>query len=743
MELLEPLPESVKSALCKITGDPECARLVVSSDIDGNRLFGERWLVATPTTVFVFLPNGSTAQVLTEVPLSDIQAANAEHLIGNGVLQVTVRDRPVELLHFSNTLASKFHRAARQIEALARNEPLAFLGKEEKTTCDRCGRYLPAGSSVCPGCIHKGRVLRRLLRFTWPYRLQAAYVLALMLSVTALGLAPPWIIRILTDDVLLNRDGRPDEVRVRLLAYIILVLIAIGVIQMAIGIARGRTAAWLGSRLTLDIRTELYNTLQRLSLSYYDRNQVGAVMARVTQDTNALQHFLVEGLNYCVVSVLTLGGICVILFWWNWQLALWVLAPTPVVVTISLMVKSRMFRAFHKYWHSWSKLGAILNDSLSGIRVVRAFAQEDREINRFGRRSTAVFDATINAERFVATFWPIMIFITATGTLIFWWVGGRDVIRGDMSIGMLIGYYGYLGMIHGPLQMLTRIPDWLSRCLTATERIFEILDTEAEVANAPDAISLPDMQGEVEFDNVTFGYESYNPVLRHIHLHIHPGEMIGLVGHSGSGKTTLINLICRFYDPTEGQILIDGVDARKISMQDLRRQIGVVLQEPFLFNGTVAENIAYAKRDATRDEIMQAAKAANAHEFILKLPDGYDSQVGERGGRLSGGERQRISIARAILHNPKILILDEATSSVDTETERQIQEALGRLVKNRTTFAIAHRLSTLRNSDRLIVMEEGRIDEMGSHDELIRKKGTYYRLVEIQRELSKIKAVQV
>jgi ATP-binding cassette subfamily B protein len=328
------------------------------------------------------------------------------------------------------------------------------------------------------------------------------------------------------------------------------------------------------------------------------------------------------------------------------------------------------------------------------------------------------------------------------GTLLVWYFGGRDVLHKEMSLGALVAFMAYVWMFYGPVQSLSQLVNWCSRSLTAAERVFEILDVEPEVADSDDAVEMPDVDGHVEFKDVVFGYEAHRPVLKNISFDVTPGEMIGLVGHSGAGKTTTINLLCRFYTPDEGEILVDGVPVRNIRIADLRRQLGVVPQDTFLFGGTIAENIAYAKPGATKEEIIQAAKVANAHDFILRKPDGYETHLGEQGGGLSAGEKQRLAIARAVLHDPRILILDEATSQLDVETEKQVQEAVGRLVEGRTTFAIAHRLATLRNADRLIVIKNGEIVEIGSHDELLENDGEFKRLVKTYQEISKVRAVE-
>lgn len=712
-------------------GEPrqEDVLIRLDADFDENGGFGHRVLEVTNECVRVLESSGATA---FQMPISDIQTARNEPLVGGGRLEITAKTGDIlPIVTYSQTVAAKFSEAARGIEQLAKGEALSINLKQERTRCANCNRLLPEKDGICPACVNRTKTLGRIARYLTPYKPQAAALALLAVVTTALNLAPGLIQATLIDRVLTAHKDLPR------LYWLTGVWLGVVVLNVAAQIGTGRLTAFLSGHIAADLRSSLYRAIEFLQLSYFDKKQVGAITSRVTQDTDRVWGFLVDGAPFIVTNGLLMVGVAAFLLRTNWQLTLAILAPVPIVVLIAAAFWKPMSTMFHRVGQKWARFHIHLNESLSGIRVVKAFANEDHENAKFLRRNDELRDAGIQADTRWFTIFGAMTLFTSMGGLICWTVGGAMVYNRQMSLGDFWLFNAYLALIYMPLQWFGQLNNWFSRAMAGAERIFEVMDTEKE-KYAEDDAQHHAVEGTVEFENVRFGYDKSNPILKGLTFTAKPGEMIGLVGKSGAGKSTTINLICRFYEPDAGSLKIDGIDYREMSLQDLRRQIGIVLQEPFLFNGSVADNIAYGKPGAAFDEIIAAAKAANAHNFILSKPDGYDTMVGERGAKLSGGERQRVSIARAILHNPRILILDEATSSVDVETEKQIQEALGRLTAGRTTFAIAHRLSTLRNADKLIVLDKGAIVEMGSHAELMEKQGEFYKLVETQSAVTQI-----
>ncbi len=747
MPVLETPPPSVQKTLRTHYKDSDYApepRLSLQADIAPDGTYGERWLIVDQTHLRVVTPQpAGPARVDFEAPLKDIKAARTDSLVGSGALRLVMSDgRVVEAVRYTLALAPAFVTVSRILEAyLKEEEPSDSLlaDLDTKKNCGKCGDPLPDDTNVCPKCVDKKAVMMRLLGYALPYRVQVIIISLLMVAGTELGLAQPEFQRVLTDRVLIPRQ------HLSWIGLFVLGVIGTSLVSVGLSIWRGRLAAWLSNHMVYTLRTQAYDRLQSLSLGYFDKRQTGSLLARVTQDVTELQTFLVDGIQLFLINGLMIISVLLILLHHDWQLTLLVLIPIPLTVYLSRRIMKMLWGRMHRMWHIRSGLSATISSVLSGVRVVKAFAQEDREAARFRQRSYSLFEAGVVVEQSWAVFTPIIGFITTIGIYIVWYIGGLQVfhnpsLKHGMTVGTLGLFISYIYLLMGPLQSLTRLPDWLTRSSAAAERVFEVIDAEPDIADAPNAHSLTHMEGRVELQHVRFSYDNNQSVLDDVSVAVAPGEMIGLVGHSGAGKSTIINLLSRFYDVKDGAILIDGIDIRHIKISDLRRQIGVVLQEPFLFPGTISDNIAYAKPDATPEEIMQAAKAANAHDFVMRFPDGYDTYVGERGARLSGGERQRLSIARAILHDPRILILDEATASVDTETEKQIQEAMARLIQGRTTFAIAHRLSTLRNASRLMVMERGKLVELGTHDELLNMpEGVFRRLVDMQQEVNKLK----
>jgi len=746
MPLLETVPESLARAVEAATkAKPEDGIVAVRADLDRTGHLADHWIFADSTTVRVWRGEDAGPSEIASHPMAGVSAVRTETLVGGGALLLEHGSDLTEVARFTTQLAGRMAGVARLLDAVAKGKDLPEAGLDDiERSCPKCGRALPKDTDVCRYCFDKRATLLRLLGYASPYRWHAAALLILMLAGTWASLVPGIIVRDLTDKVLLPKTALPDSKRLADLGWLVAAFVGSQVLGTLLGIVRGRLSAFLSINLTFRIRTQLYDKIQQLGLSYYDKRQTGTILTRVTQDVNELNNFLVDGLQILVVNGLMIAVILAILLSQNALLTLLVLVPVPIVVLTTTRIWRFLWGRLERLWNLRSQMASGINSALSGARVVKAFAQESRENERFLARAGSLRAVNLDLENWWATLFPILGLVMMSGLFVVWYVGGRDVIAGRMTLGTLNLFFFYLGQLYGPLQGMTRIADWLSRALTSAERVFEVMDTVPDVADAPDATPLPRIEGAVTFQRVAFGYDKARRVLEEFDLDVKPGEMIGLVGHSGAGKTTVINLIARFYDPNEGRLLIDGHDMRTVRLNDLRSQMGIVLQEPFLFPGTIAENIAYARPGAPREDILRAAKAANAHDFVMRFADGYDTQVGERGARLSGGERQRLSIARAILHDPRILILDEATASVDTETEKQIQEAIQRLIAGRTTFAIAHRLSTLRHADRLVVVERGRIAEVGTHDELMTKEnGIFRRLVEMQTEINRLRAESI
>lgn len=565
----------------------------------------------------------------------------------------------------------------------------------------------------------------RILSYIKPYMHRLIFAMFCTIMAAAGNLYIPWIIKDMIDEVLADKNGT-------MLNWIAASIIAIFVVRGLFWYGQNYLMSYVGQSVIIDIRAAVFKKLQRLSVSFYDKNKTGTIMSYVTNDVNALQSAMIENTIEMITEGFILIGSVVAMIYLDWRLTLFTVCTFPVVLWFMEVFGKKIRKTGGRIQECTADITSVLQESVASARVIKSFVREDYEVDRFDVENRANFRANMKNAQLMATLTPVVELVAAIGVTMIIWYGGNNVINGTITAGSLVAFLTYAVNISNPIKRLTRVIGNIQKALAAAQRVFMIIDMPEEIAESRDAKQLPEVSGKVEFQNVSFAYDDKGNVITDLSFSVKPGEVIAIVGPSGAGKSTIANLLPRFYDVNKGDIKIDGHSVREVTLDSLREQVGIVPQETMLFNGSVYNNILYGRLDATKEEIEAAAKAANAHDFIMQLTDGYETKLGDRGVNLSGGQRQRIAIARAILKNPRILILDEATSALDTESERVVQEALDRLMVGRTSFVIAHRLSTVKNADKILVLEKGNLVESGTHDELLALDGLYAHLYKIQ-----------
>lgn len=565
----------------------------------------------------------------------------------------------------------------------------------------------------------------RILSYIKPYMHRLLFAMVCTIMAAAGNLYIPWIIKDMIDEVLADKNGT-------MLNWIAASIIAIFIVRGLFWYGQNYLMSYVGQSVIIDIRAAVFKKLQRLSVSFYDKNKTGTIMSYVTNDVNALQSAMVENTIEMITEGFILIGSVVAMIYLDWRLTLFTVCTFPVVLWFMEFFGKKIRKTGGRIQECTADITSVLQESVASARVIKSFVREDYEVDRFDVENKANFRANMKNAQLMATLTPVVELVAAIGVTMIIWYGGNNVINGTITAGSLVAFLTYAVNISNPIKRLTRVIGNIQKALAAAQRVFMIIDMPEEIAESRDAKQLPEVSGKVEFQNVSFAYNDKGNVITDLSFSVKPGEVIAIVGPSGAGKSTIANLLPRFYDVNKGDIKIDGHSVREVTLDSLREQVGIVPQETMLFNGSVYNNILYGRLDATKEEIEAAAKAANAHDFIMQLTDGYETKLGDRGVNLSGGQRQRIAIARAILKNPRILILDEATSALDTESERVVQEALDRLMVGRTSFVIAHRLSTVKNADKILVLEKGNLVESGTHDELLALDGLYAHLYKSQ-----------
>ncbi|MBR2868844.1 MAG: ABC transporter ATP-binding protein [Clostridia bacterium] len=681
-----------------------------------------------------------TVEEIVAIPIEDIDKLETERYVSTGRL-ISVKDGvQTSLVKFSIGRIGQFDNLMKAFNSFKEKgeAEIPTSAEPEDKKCKKCGKPCPPGKDFCKKCGKNSAVAVRLFKFFGGYIPQIIAIIATMLLGSAVSVFIPQVsTRALFDDVLANPDGLPAAELLKALGVLVLSIFGVKLLNTLLTVIQQHLSGGIMPMVIYDIRVKIFKAMQRLSVGFYSSKQTGSLMERVISDSNNIYWFFVDGVPSVIIDTATIIGVLILMFVMSWKLSLIVIVAMPIII-VTLVFGDRFFRGMHhRNWLFGARVSAMVSDNINGQRVIKAFAKEDDEFDRFSKASEDLMNSEIKLTVSEATLFPILEVVILMLTTVVLGFGGVLVAKGEMTAGTLLTYIVYLEMLRGPFSFLSWVSNWWSRCADSAQRVFEICDAEPDIVEKENAVGFENLRGDIEINELEFEYEPARPVIRKLSLEVKAGDMLGIVGKTGAGKTTIANLIARLYDAKEGNVKIDGIDVRDLKLTELRRNIGLVSQDIYLFIGTIADNIRYAKPDATMNEIIAAAKAASAHDFIMKLPDAYETRVGAGGQKLSGGERQRISIARTIIQNPKILILDEATAAMDTETERNIQNSLTKLKAGRTTLAIAHRLSTLRDSDYLAVIDNGRIVEYGTYSELLKQKGEFYKQYKIQSEALK------
>lgn len=737
------IPEEIRERTEKLLLSDETPMFALIGDLDLKGRYSLSAVIVTEKRVFAY--DRSHKDGLLIINIADVKEAKVKRMYGNALLRVQIADESVNLFRFTYSIASLADSAAEFLLAVSEGkEPKGELPAVEaafekmRSFCPKCGRSLSRPGAECINCASKGKLIKKLYVYIAPERNRLIGCLALSIITTAMALAPPYITKLLVDDIIKNLDYEK-------LTFSVGSLFLIYMVQYVIGAWRGHIMRVSGDRTVTRLRNDIYAKAQYLPLSFYDKTSTGSVFARVSGDTNILQAFMLRISQEALVQLFLMIGIVVIMFALDWKLTLLSLVPVPLVVIGSRFFGKKISPIYRRIWRRWSSVSSVLSDTLPGIRVIKSFTSEERAIAKFNEYNGEWLKEDTKASVIANIFPHAVGFFVTCGSLFIWGIGGKWVIDGiaggdggAISVGLLVSFISYAGMFYGPVNFFANLNDSYQSALSSAERILDIIDAEPE-QDFGKGNEIKRLRGKIEFKNVSFSFDKTKKTLANINLTINPGDIVGIVGTTGSGKSTLVNLLMRFYDSYEGDILVDGINIKEIDLKSYRSKIGYVQQEPLMFRDTIFRNVAYSNPNASVEEVIHAADIANAHCFIARLPDAYDTMLGERGAGLSGGEKQRLSIARAVLKNPSILIFDEATAAVDSETEELIQTAVERLISGRTTLMIAHRLSTLRKANMIIVVDKGEIIECGSHEELMELGGKYHKLIEIQNMSEKIR----